>query len=103
MEEMKKDMGTNQQHPAGCSCKMCGCGCGHGRHMILRWVLGLVILLIVFWVGVKVGEFKTSAWGYGMGYYGGMHRGMMMRRGGYPQMYPMHMMTMPTSTTTPAK
>ena len=33
---------------------------GHGRHFILRWVLGLIALFMVFAVGVKIGEFKEE-------------------------------------------
>ncbi len=41
---------------------------GHyGRHFALRWILGLIILAIVFCVGVKVGEFKAALWGGGYG------------------------------------
>jgi hypothetical protein len=45
----------------------------HGYHALLHWALGILILLVVFWMGVKVGEFKTT-----LGYYGyGMWSGMM--------------------------
>ena len=72
---------------------MCGCGCGWPRgHRMFRVILGLIILALVFWVGVKVGEFKTmiernSAYGFG-GYSAGYYpEGGMMRfvNGGYPQ------------------
>ncbi len=38
----------------------CGnrCGEGHHRHFLLRLVIGIAILVIVFKVGVEVGEFK---------------------------------------------
>jgi hypothetical protein len=45
----------------------------HSHHTLLRWVLGILILIVAFWMGVKVGEFKTT-----LGYYGyGMWPGMM--------------------------
>ena len=60
-------------------CNGACCGMHHGGHkyMILRWVLGLIILGIVFCLGVKVGEFKGGFQGefYGSGRhmrYGGM-------------------------------
>jgi|GEM_PF-1282679 hypothetical protein len=98
------------------SCKMCGhgmchCGCGH-RHFWLRWLLGLIILLVVFWLGVKVGEFK-GAFGRGFGRNGsyimrsfrtpmraypmGTPSGMMQGGNGHS------MMTQPTATSTTAK
>ena len=30
---------------------------GHG-HFLARVIVGLIILVVVFWIGVKVGEFK---------------------------------------------
>ncbi len=45
----------------------------HGAHRLLRWILGIFILIVVFWMGVQVGEFKTA-----LGYYGyGMWSGTM--------------------------
>lgn len=65
-----------------------------GHHKLLRWVLGILILIVVFCMGVKVGEFKTTLgyYGYGMwpgmmenGYYGGSPYpyGYMPMMGGY--------------------
>lgn len=47
-----------------CACStpcVCGCGCGwaHG-HRAFRVILGIVILLVIFWIGVKVGEVKMA-------------------------------------------
>lgn len=58
---------------ATCACGPgCSCGCGHHyAHRVLWWVLGIVILGIVFCMGVKAGEFRDelrSAFG---GYYRG--------------------------------
>ena len=68
MDEIKQD-----SHMV-CNCPMCrGMGrYGHG-HWVLRWLLGLVILFLVFWFGVKIGELKS---GFGYGYE---HHGMMMQ------------------------
>ena len=61
----------------------CWGACGHwnGWHFILRLVLGIVILVIVFWGGFKLGLIiGSSGNGYGYGY--GMHgyrMGDMMR------------------------
>ena len=110
------------KHAAGCDCydckaqKMCGrcCGghcCGGGRHMLLRWLLGLLILVIVFWLGLKIGEFKGAFGGDYGGYYG-MPRHMrtfnkpMMYKSywGYPRMMGnTSSSTQPQSGTTPQK
>ncbi len=60
-----------------------------GKHIVLiRWVLGIIILVIVFSFGIKLGKFASfvnqgyygSGYGYGspmmQGYYGSP-RGMM--------------------------
>ncbi len=53
---------------------MCSChGYGH-KHFVLRWLLGIVMLVIVFYLGVKVGEFKGEL---RSAYYGGYGRYMM--------------------------
>lgn len=59
-----------RQDICGMGCRqMHGMHCG-GRNFWLRWVLGVIILVIVFVAGVKVGEFKQDlrggAYGYGM-------------------------------------
>jgi hypothetical protein len=76
MEEQKKDQ---INHGA-----MCGawCGCGH-RHLILRWILGLVILVFVFSFGMRLGEIKAAFEYGGYGSMGYSHRSMM-RRAYYP-------------------
>lgn len=49
----------------------CGCGCGWpSGHRLFRVVLWIVILLIVFWLGFKVGQFVTAFGGYGRAGYG---------------------------------
>ena len=43
----------------GCGSHGCGnYGGGHHGHFALRLLLGIVIIAIVFWMGVKVGELK---------------------------------------------
>lgn len=69
---------------------VCGSGnCGgHYGLLLLRWFLGLVILLMVFTLGVKVGFYKgvieTAGYGDDAGY--GWHSRMM---GGYRYSRPM--------------
>ena len=56
MEENKK----NQSAENCCNGSCCGGICRpYGKYMLLRWLLGILILAIVFAVGVKVGEFKV--------------------------------------------
>ncbi len=51
-------------------CQVCGAGangrcgaCGMGRsyfgHHILRWILGILIIVWVFSIGMKIGEWKS--------------------------------------------
>lgn len=107
MNENMNSAETPEPSGYGKFCKMCGCGHGYHRHFWLRWLLGLIILGLVFCVGVKVGEFK-SEFGGAFGMRGGHHTryffkpimqgypGVMMNQGGY-------MMSLPKATTTPAK
>jgi hypothetical protein len=72
MDETKKEQ---------CNCGMCACGMGHMHGHFGFWVakilVALVVLLFVFWLGVKVGEVKSfmEAGRYpmraNMMYYGG--------------------------------
>ncbi len=55
-----------------CQCVMCG-----GRYRVVRWILGLVVILGAFWVGVKVGELKALRRSGYYGFRGGMGPGMM--------------------------
>lgn len=78
---------TKNGHPEGCRCVMCGGWHGvwaHGRgHWLLRLILGVIILLLVFWLGFKLGKLVVSING-GYGY--------LMRHGkhwGYPGYYNM--------------
>lgn len=60
------------------TCKGFGCACSHKP--LLCWLAGLVVLIIVFCVGVKFGEWKTYFYSYGQDYYG-FQPGTMMRWG----------------------
>lgn len=81
---MKNQMGG--QHPEGCKCgicqgKMCGMGvCCSGKYgcwyHVIRWILGIVIILMVFAFGVMIGQLREElqSSGYRMmrtSYYGG--------------------------------
>lgn len=101
----------NKEYEKGCECGMCegqcgasmecggytcGMGCQHmygmrcgGRHYLLRWVLGIVILVLVFVAGIKLGEFRglmggNDGYGYrmmnGRGYNAMPGYGMMQWR-----------------------
>lgn len=64
-------------------CGRCGNMCGFGGNHILRWVLGILIIVWVFSIGMKFGEIKAylDQAGYGRGnhmYY----RAMPMMGGG---------------------
>lgn len=64
---------TNKEQATFEPCSMCRkYGCSH-RHYALRWILGLIILAIVFWLGIKLGEFKGAFGGYYGGYFGERH------------------------------
>ena len=69
----------------GGSCGMGGCCSamkGSCWYHVVRWVLGIAIIVIVFSLGVKVGEFKAT---FGSGY--GRHMMHASYGGGYA--YPM--------------
>jgi hypothetical protein len=83
------DNNTPAQNQHCDSCGMCQgkcCGQWHGghRHFFLRWILGLIILGIVFGLGVKIGEFKSEVYGGNYNGYGRMNRMMQYRQ---PIMY----------------
>jgi len=93
MEENKKDnsgececQGHEMMHGGMHSC------CGGGKHMFLRCILGIVIIMIVLTLGIKLGEMKSIINGdnysmRGNGYYGysvrnndnGMMTNMLLR------------------------
>lgn len=66
----------------------CSCGCGWrggwngGGRMLFRVLLGLIILALVFWMGVKVGELRSELYyGFGPRYTTGYNRVMPMMQG----------------------
>ena len=73
---------TSKENMSSC-CANCGLnGCCHqdwhgGKYMVLRVLLGLLILAITFAIGLKIGEFKESA--FGVGLYGHNMHGYMMQ------------------------
>ncbi len=48
-------------------CTLSNCGCNHGscgcaelhKHFLLRVIVGIIILVTVFWLGMKIGEVKS--------------------------------------------
>lgn len=78
------------------------CGGGHGA---LRWVIGALILIMIFWMGMRIGELKSEMYGdYGYGRYGNQTR---MMRGGYNvygpgMMYGYSTQEAPTTVIVPA-
>ncbi len=64
-----------QQNWYGHKCHngMCGCTGHHMGFHVLRWVLGIVVILMVFGFGVQIGEFKAAFEG-GYGYHHEMMR-----------------------------
>ena len=61
MDEIK----NGSEMPKGkttCACGTgCNCGCGHHcMHRVIWWVVGIVILVFVFALGVKAGEFRDE-------------------------------------------
>jgi len=61
-------------------------GCGYGWHggggtrMLFRALLGVIILVLVFWFGVKLGELRESIRGYD-GYGSGGYYPVRMMQG----------------------
>jgi hypothetical protein len=55
MEENKAMPG----HSDNSHCAACHMGNHNPRSVLLRWLLGILILVAVFAIGVKVGEFKS--------------------------------------------
>jgi hypothetical protein len=66
MEKMVKE-----KDPVYCQCSNCQGGWhSHHRFLFLRWILGIINLLMVFALGIKIGEFK----GYFDNYVGYDHQ-----------------------------
>ena len=74
MEETKNGQRIVSTGKTTCACgEGCTCGCGHHcAHRVIWWVVGIVILGIVFCVGMKAGEFREELhYMYGNSYYQG--------------------------------
>ena len=50
-------MENNMQHPNTCMCGSCS---NYMKFHILRWILGLIIIFMIFSFGVRIGEFKNE-------------------------------------------
>ncbi|MEK7478069.1 MAG: hypothetical protein AAB645_01720 [Patescibacteria group bacterium] len=90
MEENEKPKNSRKKM-MDCSCFGSSCGCGscmahrHWDYHLLHFVLGLIIILLVFWLGMQIGLFKAGA-GYGGDDFGWGRHGMMYYRQ-TPMMY----------------
>ena len=75
----------------------------HHRHFVLRWLLGLLILVLVFWMGYKLGELRGAFGGSEFGSFGHGYNRMYMFKGvpGGQMMPPGGMMQYWTTTSTP--
>ncbi len=89
----KENNGKGKEHCGTCGgCMGCGgyaCGSGHS-HLVARLVIGIIIVVIAFWLGLKLGELRAEF--YNSGYYGSnMPWNRMMLRNG-SSLYPNSMM-----------
>jgi hypothetical protein len=85
-------------HGQGCTCGMCGGYYTNGHRMgitLLRWLLGIIVILMVFSLGVSIGEFKGEVMGGGM-----MYRHNMMYGNEMPMMVTGSAVATPVTTTT---
>ncbi len=108
-EKMENKMNDEMKHPEGCRCYDC-MGYDHMRHMhmngmcchgymgghkLIKIIIGLIILVVVFWAGVKIGEIGALYGVYSP-------RGIYMMRGISPDSWYGMMggyYALPTSTT----
>jgi hypothetical protein len=80
METTQTPQGESCQ--SGCRHGMCGsCGAHGCKHCLLYWLFGLLVLVIVFCLGFKLGELKSN--------YEGGRSGGYTRYGGYGGTLPM--------------
>ena len=81
-EITKNGMSNGKMCP--CGCENCGCGGGYGFHgfhhgfRAFRILLGVIILMVVFWFGFALGRFHGGYRGFGPGGYRMMYPGGMM-------------------------
>jgi hypothetical protein len=94
-EQQKCNQGGNscmmcRLHNSMCGKDMCGTCGGRNHHFLLRIILGIGIIVFVFWMGVHVGMFVGEDRGYNDygGYGGGMHNRSYNDYGGYRGMGP---------------
>ncbi len=66
-------------HGMGAGCYHCW---RHGGFKLLRWIIGLMILVFVFWAGFKLGELKSLMFSGQDGRYSLPGGYMMMWHGG---------------------
>ncbi len=70
-----------------CEGGMCACGCSchavgaYHWHVLLRWFLGLIIVVLVFNLGVAIGELKSQMMGGWSGAWSRYDRGGQMMSG----------------------
>ncbi|OGH89589.1 MAG: hypothetical protein A2537_02190 [Candidatus Magasanikbacteria bacterium RIFOXYD2_FULL_36_9] len=89
-------------------CKGSDCGCNHKS--IICWLVGFLVLMMVFCAGYKLGQWKAYFHAYQQDYYGyqagGMMRwkspgyGMMRGWGGYPASAPTQLLNTDVDTET---
>jgi hypothetical protein len=103
MDENKQEFGQKFSRCENCGCMgHSHCGGHYHGHFLLRWLLGIVLLALVFAIGVKVGEFKSEFGGYGhmRGGYPMMRQPMMLYNGTPGSMTPANNMMYFQATTT---
>ncbi len=79
-----KNSSEMQKGKTTCACGAgCNCGCGHSSvHRVIWWVAGIIILIFVFALGVKAGEFRDELHAaFGNSYY--HNHSMMQDQGEY--------------------
>ncbi len=110
-------MKQEQKMESGSCCNSCGTnGCCHqewhgSKYALLRWLLGALILVVVFALGYKIGEFKSTFWANAGGYGNHMYLrsmpegydAMPMRGGMWESSRAVLPTSVPTPTPTPTK
>lgn len=95
-------MATNNKENGEHCDHCCDMHRGYMGYYGFRWVLGIVVLLMMFWLGMKVGEFK----GFVEANYGGFGERNMMYKSGPGMMYfqtPLNSIGTTAPTTAPKK
>ena len=100
--------GCGQGQCGSCHGGMCSSmmkhGCCGGRHSLFRVILKIVIVVIIFWCGFKIGEmtgFIRAEYGGGYNMMDGNGFGFRMMRGGYYNSIPVINPSANPSGTTP--